>query len=127
MSGFGLRIYPSGRKSFVVSYSLHGRRRFFTLGAAALMTPAKARTQALEIFARVRKGEDPSDERIAASTAPRMSDLADRHIREHAQIQNKPRSVERSRRIWDRCVLPELGKRRVRDVVLRRSAAVCPP
>ena len=116
MPGFGLRIYPSGRKSFVVSYSLHGRRRFFTLGAAALLTPAQARTQALEIFARVRKGEDPSDERLAASSAPRMSDLADRHIREHAQIQNKPRSVERSRRIWDRCVLPKFGKRRVREI-----------
>ena len=66
MSGFGLRIYPSGRKSFVVSYSPHGRRRFFTLGAAALLTPAQARTQALEIFARVRKGEDPSGERLPA-------------------------------------------------------------
>ena len=52
----------------------------------------------------------------AANGSPRMSDLAERQIREHAQIQNKLRSVELSRRIWDRCVLPKLEKRRVRDI-----------
>ena len=116
MPGFGLRIYPSGRKSFVVSYSAHGRRRFFTLGPAALLPLAQARTQALEVLTRARKGEDPSAERLAASRSPRMSDLADRHLRDHAEIKNKPRSARRFRWIWDRYILPKLGRRRVADI-----------
>ncbi len=45
-----------------------------------------------------------------------MADLADRHIDEHAKVKNKPRSAKRDRRAWDRCVLPKLGKRRVKDI-----------
>ena len=32
MAGFGVRIYPTGRKSCVVSYWARGRRRFYSLG-----------------------------------------------------------------------------------------------
>lgn len=45
---FGLRIYPTGRKSFVVSYWSRGRRRFFTLGQYGKMTLHQAREAALE-------------------------------------------------------------------------------
>jgi hypothetical protein len=31
LPGFGFRIYPSGKKAFVVSYKIHGRKRFDTL------------------------------------------------------------------------------------------------
>ncbi|MEM8995834.1 MAG: tyrosine-type recombinase/integrase [Acidobacteriota bacterium] len=45
-----------------------------------------------------------------------MADLADRHIEDHAKVKNKARSVKRDRRAWDRCVLPKLGKRKVKDI-----------
>ena len=32
LPGFGLRIYPSGRKGFVISYRADGRKRMMTLG-----------------------------------------------------------------------------------------------
>ncbi len=41
--GFGLRIYPSGRKSFVVTYASRGRQRFYTLGRYGELTPHQAR------------------------------------------------------------------------------------
>ena len=117
--GFGLRIYPSGRKSFVVTYHHRGKQRFYTLGLFGVLTLHEARTEALETLALARKGEDPSGQRIAERRSPTMTDLADRHINEHATINNKPRSVKRARQLWDRCVLPRLGKRRVSDI--RRS------
>ena len=116
LAGFGLRIYPTGRKSFVVSYWSRGRRRFYTLGQYGKLTLPQAREAALEVFLRVRRGEDPAGERSASRQSPRVSDLADRHIEEHAKIKNKPRSAKRDRRAWDRCVLPNLGKRGVRDI-----------
>ena len=45
-----------------------------------------------------------------------MANLADRHIKEHAEIKNKPRSAKRACQLWDRCVLPKLGKRKVADI-----------
>ena len=45
-----------------------------------------------------------------------MADLAKRHIEEHARIKNKPRSVKRAQQLWDRCILPRFGKRRVAHI-----------
>ncbi|MEM9596400.1 MAG: Arm DNA-binding domain-containing protein, partial [Acidobacteriota bacterium] len=76
MAGFGVRIYPTGRKSFVVSYWTHGRRRFFTLGTYGKLTLRQAREEALDIFLRVRRGEDPAADRQTRRQAPMVTDLA---------------------------------------------------
>jgi hypothetical protein len=39
----GLRIYPSGKKSFVYSYRAGGRKRLLTLGAFGKLTLDMAR------------------------------------------------------------------------------------
>jgi integrase len=116
LSGFGLRIYPTGRKAFVITYRAKGRQRFHSVGRYGELTVQQARAEALELLGRARKGEDPAGDRRADRQAPTMADLADRHIQDHARIKNKPRSAERNRRAWDRCVLPKLGKRKVKDV-----------
>lgn len=116
LAAFGLRIYPTGRKSFVVSYWNRGRRRFYILGQYGKLTLPQAREAALEVFLRVRRGEDPSADRRKARQAPTVADLADRHIDDHAKIKNKARSAKRARQLWDRCVLPKLGKRKVEDI-----------
>ncbi|MEM6797801.1 MAG: site-specific integrase, partial [Acidobacteriota bacterium] len=110
------RVYPTGRKSFLITYRSKGRQRFYTLGRCGEMTVHQARAEALVTLGRARQGEDPSGDRRAAHRAPKMADLADRHISDHAKIKNKPKSVQRDRRAWDRCVLPKLGKRRVKDI-----------
>ena len=117
LSGFGVRIYPSGRKSFVVSYWSRGRRRFYTLGPFGKLTLHQARGEALAVFLKVRNGEDPSVDRRRARTAPTIADLADRHIKDHAKIKNKPRSVKRARQLWDRSILPRIGKHKVKDIL----------
>lgn len=116
MAAFGVRLYPSGRKSFVVSYWSRGRRRFFTLGQFGRLTVQQAKEAALDIFLRVRRGDDPSADRRTSNQAPTVADLADRHIEDHVKVKNKPRSVKRARQVWDRCVLPKLGKRKVADI-----------
>lgn len=116
LTAFGLRIYPTGRKSFIVSYWSRGRRRFFVLGQYGKLTLPQAREAALEVFLRVRQGGDPAEERRAANHSPTVTDLADRHIDDHAKINNKARSAKRARQLWDRAVLPKLGKRKVADI-----------
>ena len=114
--GVGVRIYPTGAKSFVVSYWINGRRRFYTIGRYDRITLHQARESAMEVFLQVHRGEDPSADRRAAHQAPTGADLADRHISDHAKIKNKARSAKRARQLWDSSVLPTLGKRKVSDV-----------
>ena len=116
LAGFGVRVYPTGRKSFVVGYRADGRQRFHTLGRFGEMTVHEARTRALEVLASVRRGDDPSGERIAYQQSPTMKDLAERYMREHARPRKKPLGVENDARVWRKHVLPRLGKKKVADV-----------
>lgn len=63
--GFGLRVKPSGARSFVLAYyapGLHQQRRRLTIGAFGPLTVEEARRKALELLARVASGEDPAHE-----------------------------------------------------------------
>lgn len=56
ITGLGVRIYPSGRKSFVVAYRASGRQGVHTLGRFGPLTLHEARTEALEKLAQIRRG-----------------------------------------------------------------------
>lgn len=65
LSGFGVKVMPSGAKSYLVQYRMGGRgapTRRYTLGKhGAPWTPAKAREEAERILTEVRKGADPQE------------------------------------------------------------------
>lgn len=65
---FGIRIYPSGKKSFVLSYrNARGKKRLLVLGRyGADLTLAQARTKAVKERGRITEGADPVGERKAA-------------------------------------------------------------
>lgn len=44
--GFGCRIYPSGKKAFVLSYRAAGKKRLLTLGRVGVLTLKDARARA---------------------------------------------------------------------------------
>lgn len=116
LSGFGVRIYNSGRKSFVVTYRAKGRQRFHTVGRFGELTLHEARSTAMRVLARTRRGEDPSGDRQAYFRSPTIADLADRYLREHALLKKKASSTKDDTRNWRLHVLPRLGKQKVADV-----------
>src|SRR5882724_9350216 len=84
LPGFGLRVSASGHRSWVAVYRLHGRKRRYTLGPIETLTAEAARTQAFEILARARRGEDPAAEKQAKRRAETFAELADLYLARHA-------------------------------------------
>jgi hypothetical protein len=59
---FGVRLYPSGRRSFVVSYRLKPhRRRYITLGNCTDLSVAQARQFTSDVPAAARQGQEPRE------------------------------------------------------------------
>lgn len=63
---FGVRVWPSGKKSFVLFYRQHRRLRRLTLGQYPELTLAKARAKARDAVTAVSEGRDPSGEQQTA-------------------------------------------------------------
>jgi integrase len=61
LPGFGLRLRPSGNKSFVFQYAIAGRTKKFTIGK---VDPGKAFDIAKDLHAQVRVGRDPVAEKM---------------------------------------------------------------
>lgn len=58
LSGFIIRVNPSGKMSYVCQYK-RGRR--INIGQVGVLTPAQARDKALSLFANAAKGIDPTE------------------------------------------------------------------
>jgi len=82
LKGFGLRIMPSGRKSWIVEYRPNGggrgvAKRRHAIGSFDELTPEAARKAASGLLAGVRLGSDPADARAKGREAVTLRELVD--------------------------------------------------
>ena len=119
LPGFGLRVKPSGVKSYLVQYRnrADGRSKRKTLGRhGPLMTLHQAKEIARGLLADVVRGADPVEEQKAHRSAPTIRDLAAKYLQEHALPKKRAGSIKNDRSCLDRYILPVLGEQKVRDV-----------
>ena len=124
LAGFGVRVYPTGRKVFFVRYRTaggrRGRERWLTLGRYGELTLHQARERARDILAAVRSGKDPADEREAARTGISLAEFAPLYLTQHAKRAKK--SWREDERRLNKHVLPALGRYRL-DAITRANVA----
>ena len=120
LQGFGVRVYPSGSKVYVVQTRAGGKSKRVAIGRHGVITSEQARAKATQMIARIKAGEDPNPD--AAKPAPTVAELAERYLTEHVEVRCKPRTVEACRWLVKKFVIPDLGKMAI-DAVDREHIA----
>jgi integrase len=122
LRGFGLRVYPNGRKVYVVKCRIKGQQRFITLGQHGPVTADQARTRAYNILSEAKNGRDPAKELDQARKAPTMKGLGERFLKEHVAVRCKPSTQYEYKRSVELFINPKLGTRKVTDIERRDIA-----
>lgn len=129
LSGFGLRVEPSGIKTFVAKYRACGGgrkapQRMQTIGRLGTLTPEEARRQAKTILGSVAAGADPAGDLAARRREMDMTELIDFYEKHGCVVQRGKRIGESMKPLTKAYtlarlrhhVIPLLGNRRARDV-----------
>ena len=121
LAGFGLRVRPSGARSFVFVYRTAGGRQGKTQRVTIkATTPEVAFEQAKGLQARYHGGADPAAERVdaksaaaAARAALTVGNVLDSFIKNHAMENLRVPTWTQYERLAERILKPYLGETKV--------------
>ena len=105
-TGFGVRSYPGGGKSFFVDYRIDGRQRRITIGPFPRWSADAARERAKELRKLIDRGHDPAGNKRERREAATVQDLIDRYVEDHLP----KRSGDSARIADEKRMLAEIGK-----------------
>jgi hypothetical protein len=82
LKGFGVRVFPSGRRTYFVQYrNQFGGTRRKKIGVHGVTTAELARDEAKKLLGEVAKGGDPSKDSQKAKLKPTFEELATAYVK----------------------------------------------
>lgn len=118
LSGFGCRVWPSGKKVFIVFYRAGGRGstlRKKTLGTYGTLTVEQARREAEKYLASAQLGHDLVGEERKAKAEMTVSQLCDEYL-EHGVALKKPSTIATDIGRINGHIKPLLGRKKISAV-----------
>lgn len=124
LPGFGLRVFASGKRSYLIQYRSAGRTRRYTIGLHGIWTPETARQEAKVQLGRVAGGDNPAEERQLDHKAVTVKELCALYLNDlkAGLILGKGGRPKKTTTIVtdtgriERHIIPLIGARRVKDL-----------
>lgn len=126
LTGFGVYVHPTGRRTYFVDYRIDGRRRRMTIGRHGTLTTEEARKLAIGTMGGVvREKSDPLLDRKTRRASLTVSDLCDQYMEaaekgvilgRSKKRPKKASTIEIDRGRVERHIKPLLGAKLVIDL-----------
>jgi hypothetical protein len=124
LPGFGVRVFSSGKRSYVIQYRTRGGSRRYTIGLHGAWALETARREAKVQLGRVAGGDDPVEDRQLDHKAITVRELCTRYLADlqAGLILGKGGRPKKASMITtdtgriERHIIPLLGTRRVKDL-----------
>jgi hypothetical protein len=125
LQGFGLRVFASGRRSYILQYRALGRSRRYTIGSHGVWTPEMARQEAKVQLGRIAHGDNPAEEKVIDRQATTVKELCKMYLADldaGLVLGKGGRPKAQGTIVTDvgrinRHIIPLLGSRRLKDLV----------
>lgn len=95
LPSFGIKVFPSGRKTFFVICTFSGRRKLVTLGPYGILTVDDARRKAKKVIGRVLDGENPDESSSDSSGEYTFSAWVEQYLDDVVLLKKHPREDRR--------------------------------
>ena len=119
--GFGIRVTPTGRRSFIFLYRFQGASRRITFGVYPELSLADAHAAHAKARQLLDRGTDPAtveqDAKEESRRSPTVRRLSEEYIEKHAKP--RKRSWKEDERILNKDVVSRWGKRKAQDITRR--------
>ncbi|WP_422004022.1 tyrosine-type recombinase/integrase [Roseivirga pacifica] len=124
LPGFGIRVSPNGKKSWIYEFRIDGTHRMLTLGKYPRLSLVEARKAYSIASEKIELGIDPSTEHIeqkkAEQQAMTISELVPLYI-EYCKAKGEKRWDEKMR-VLNKELIPVFGNQKVKDISFREMA-----
>lgn len=118
--GFGIRVMPTGAKSWQMIYTFEGKRKWLFLGEYPGMKLTQARAMFREKREILASGKDPGEVTRSKKQERRdswtVNKLCDEFLEKYAKVKKRPRSAHEDELNLARDVRPAWGERKARDI-----------